>query len=191
MPPRLRGKSCRQLQPSHNKVHRVRDRETTIEVKFVVLRGPGIVGREEKCPKMPFFLGKRHDNKTLNAHNVLSELLLSLHRVPQGQQHQREGGLELQEGKRPRPPRQLPKHPLPLHYRIPPCQTNKKVPQQKADWVLSSTRSALSKTGHVLSKAEISEVGVFPSFKWDVQLLHGLPPNKKGGCSASPKGQIW
>ena len=44
----------------------IRDGETTIKIKFALLRGVGLGGREENRPKNAVFRGKRHDNKISN-----------------------------------------------------------------------------------------------------------------------------
>ena len=48
---------------------KIRDGETTIQIKFAFLRGLGVGGREECCPKTLFWVGggerKCHDNKSL------------------------------------------------------------------------------------------------------------------------------
>ena len=58
--------------------HIVRDGETTIKIKFAVLRGWAFGGREENRPKNAVFRGKRHDNKILKVRILLSRILLSL-----------------------------------------------------------------------------------------------------------------
>ena len=60
-----------------------RDGETTIEIKFALLRGVGLGGGEENRPKTLFFVrGKRHDNTILKVQILLSRHFVVIAQAP-------------------------------------------------------------------------------------------------------------
>ena len=63
----------------------IRDGETTIKIKFSLLKGAGrrgLGGRQENRPKHCFFRGKRHDNKILNLKILLSKKFVVIVQAP-------------------------------------------------------------------------------------------------------------
>ena len=67
------------------KKSQVRDGETTIKIKFSLLRGGGgLGGREENRPKMLVFLGNATTIKFESANFIVEKFLLSLRRLLTG-----------------------------------------------------------------------------------------------------------
>ena len=59
-----------------------RDGETTIKIKFALLRGVGLGGREENRPKNTAFHGKCHDKQILKVQILLSRNFVVIAQAP-------------------------------------------------------------------------------------------------------------
>ena len=59
-----------------------KDGETTIKIKFAILRGLGVGSREGNCPKNAVFRGKGHDNKIFKVQISLSKHFVVIAQAP-------------------------------------------------------------------------------------------------------------